>query len=94
MKKFLLSLTLLSVLSAAQAQTPSSTSPGANCTVFRNFDQFDEDFTTPSIYSDDDDVSLFYNTGEGALVENSGILGARSGSVISPAYLNSLDNEK
>jgi hypothetical protein len=93
MKKFLLSLSLMTGLLAAQAQTPSTSGPGSNCNVFRNFNQFDEDFTTPSIYSDDDDVSLFYNTTRGALVENSGLTGARRGSVISPAYLNSLDNE-
>jgi len=93
MKKFLLSLTLLSGFVAAKAQFPTTTTPAANCSVFRNFNLFNENFSTPSIYSDDNDVSLFYNFAEGALVENSGLSGPRSGSVISPTYLNSLDNE-
>ncbi len=93
MKKFLLSAALLTGIMAANAQTPTTTSPATNCNVFRDFNQFDENFTTPSIYSGDDDVSLFYNVPQGALVENSGITGARRGSVISPAYLNGLDNE-
>jgi len=93
MKKFLLSLALVSALLSAQAQSPTTSTPAANCTVFRNFDAFNEDFSTPSIYSKDDDVSLFYNQAQGALVENSGLTGPRAGSLISPAYINSLDNE-
>ena len=93
MKKFLLSLSCMSVFLATQAQFPTTTTTVTNCSVFRNFNQFNENFSTPSIYSNANDVSLFYNSTQGALVETSGITGTREGSVISPGYLNSTDNE-
>ncbi len=85
MKTFLLSTMLIFSGIVAQAQFPTTVTPATNCTVVRNFNTFDENFSSPSIYSDDNDVSFFWNGPAGALVENSGLT-VRQGSVISPAY--------
>lgn len=86
MKKFLLSLTgfICGLLSIAQSPTTVSASSG--CIIFKNFNSSDENFSSPSIYSDANDVSFFWNSGIGAEVENSG-LALRQGSLISPAYV-------
>lgn len=85
MKTFLLSAMLIISAIVAKAQYPTTVTPATNCTVVRNFNTFDENFSSPSIYSDDNDVSFFWNGPAGALIENSGLV-ARQGSVISPAY--------
>ena len=85
MKKFLLSaFTCLSFI-AAFAQYPTTQTNILGCSVFRNFNTSDEGFSSPSIYSDANDVSFFWNSVEGAEIENSGING-RTGSLISPVY--------
>ena len=85
MKKFLLSaFTLVSAL-AASAQFPTTSTNVTNCSVFRNFNTTDEGFSSPSIYSDANDVSFFWNQTLGAEVENSGLNG-RTGSLISPIF--------
>lgn len=71
---------------AASAQFPTTTTNVTNCNVFRNFNTSDEGFSSPSIYSDANDVSFFWNPTAGAEIENSGLNG-RTGSLISPSYL-------
>jgi len=73
---------------AANAQHPTFVSTATNCTVFRNFNTSDEGFSSPSIYSDANDVSFFWNPGAGAEIESSG-LAIRSGSLISPVFVQS-----
>ena len=85
MKKFLLSaITCLSAM-VALAQFPTTTTNVTNCNVFRNFNASDEGFSSPSIYSDGNDVSFFWNSTLGAETETSGLNG-RTGSLISPIY--------
>lgn len=86
MKKFLLPALLLSSVMTAHAQHPTIVTPANNCTVFRNFNTTDEGFSSPSIYSDGNDVSFFWDETAGAEIENSGLT-TRNGSLISPIYL-------
>ncbi len=85
MKKFLLSALTCFAAIAAIAQSPTTTTPITGCEVFRNFNTSDEGFSSPSIYSANDDVSFFWNPSLGAEIENSGLNG-RTGSLISPVY--------
>ena len=85
MKKFLLSaLTCLTCI-AAFAQYPTTQTNITGCSVFRNFNTSDEGFSSPSIYSSDQDVQFNWNPLAGAEIENSGLNG-RTGSLLSPAY--------
>jgi len=86
MKKFLLSAIAIASGIIASAQHPTFVTPATNCTVFRNFNTSDEGFSSPSIYSDANDVSFFWNQAAGAEIETSG-LAVRSGSLISPVYI-------
>ncbi len=85
MKKFLLSAFTCITTFAALAQYPTTTTNITGCSVFKNFNTTDEGFSSPSIYSDGNDVSFFWNQSQGAEIENSGVNG-RNGSLISPAY--------
>ncbi len=86
MKKFLLSaFTCLSAI-AAMAQYPTIVTSANNCNVFRNFNTSDEGFSSPSIYSSDNDVAFNWISTMGAEVESSG-LSTRTGSLISPIYV-------
>ena len=89
MKNFLLSAMILASGIAANAQSPTIVTAGSNCTVFRNFNTTDEGFSSPSIYSDGNDVSFNWNVGAGAEVENSGLT-VRNASLISPVYFNTV----
>jgi hypothetical protein len=64
----------------------------SDCNFIRTFDSTDEGFSSPSIYSDDNDVSFFWNSTSGALIESSG-LSIRQGSLISPVFLNTLNGQ-
>jgi Secretion system C-terminal sorting domain len=87
MKKLLL-IALICVLAlTAAAQYTTTVSPANNCNVFRNFNTSDEGFSSPSIYSDGNDLSFFWNAGAGAEIEASGFNGQRSASLISPVYI-------
>lgn len=88
MKKFLLLSFITTLAFTAAAQFPTTVVPSSNCTVFRNFNTSDEGFSSPSIYSDGNDVSFFWNAGAGAEIENSGLI-IRNGSLISPVYVQS-----
>jgi hypothetical protein len=56
--------------------------------VFRNFNTSDEGFSAPSIYSDANDVSFFWNAAAGAEIESSGLT-VRTASLISPVFVQS-----
>ncbi len=88
MKKFLLLTAIIGSGSLAVAQYPTIVATATNCTVFRNFNSSDEGFSSPSIYSDGNDVSFFWNPSEGAELESSG-LAIRAASLISPVYVQS-----
>ncbi len=91
-KATLLCYVCLSSASFLAAQSPTTVNPSAGCSFVFNFNSSDEGFSSPSIYSDDDDVSFFWNATDGALVDNSGISN-RDGSLISPIYPNSLNGQ-
>lgn len=85
MKKFLLSASLCVAGMVVFAQYPTTTINASNCSVFRNFNTSDEGFSSPSIYSSDQDVSFNWSPSIGAEIESSG-LATRSSSLISPIY--------
>ena len=86
MKRFLLIAIMITLGIAAIAQYPTIVTTATNCVVFRNFNTSDEGFSSPSIYSGNDDVSFFWNAGAGAEIESSGLT-ARSGSQIGRAHV-------
>lgn len=86
MKKFLLLGSMIVVGVALQAQSPTLVTPANNCSVFRNFNASDEGFSSPSIYSNSDDVAFDWNAVAGAEVESSGLI-IRSASLISPIFI-------
>ena len=92
MKKFLLSIFAIATALGSFAQFPTTITDVSTCVVFRNFNTSDEGFSSPSIYSGDDDVSFFWNQPAGAEIESSGLV-VRRGSLISPQYLNSEDDQ-
>ena len=85
MKKFLLSALTCLTFIAASAQFPTTQTNITGCSVFRNFNTSDEGFSSPSIYSSDQDVQFNWTLSAGAEIENSGLNG-RTGSLISPIY--------
>lgn len=86
MKKSLLFLLLLMAGMNAFAQNPTIVTPATNCIVIRNFNTSDEGFSSPSIYGGGDDVAFDWSLSAGAEIESSGLT-VRSGSLISPVYL-------
>ena len=86
MKKFLLIAIMIASGIWTMGQSPTFVTPSSNCNVFRNFNTTDEDFSSPSIYGDGNDVAFFWNQAAGAEIESSG-LAVRSASLISPAYI-------
>ena len=85
MKKFLLSAVMCIAGIAVFAQYPTTTVTATNCSVFKTFTTSDEGFSSPSIYSNDNDVAFNWNQSLGAEVESSG-LATRTASLISPIY--------
>jgi len=85
MKNFLLMALSAIIGIGAFAQSPTIVTPSVNCSVFRSFNTSDEGFSSPSIYSDGNDVSFNWNVGAGAEIENSGLT-VRNASLISPTY--------
>ena len=88
MKKILLLSTLILTAIAVNAQSPTGVSNANNCSVFRNFNNYHEDFSSPSIYSSPNDVAFNWDAVAGAEIENSQ-LGNRMASLISPIYVQS-----
>jgi len=87
MKKFLLLANMIIGVLAGYAQQPTTVSTSTDCTVFRNFNSSNENFSSPSIYSDANDVSFFWDSGTGSEIENSGLF-IRNASLVSPIYFN------
>jgi len=93
MKKiYLLASSFIFVSVFLNAQSPTTVIVSSDCNFIRNFNTTDEGFSSPSIYSSDDNVSFYWNAGAGALVENSGLVN-REGSLISPVFLNTLGGQ-
>lgn len=88
MKKILLLSTMILTAIAVDAQDPTIVSNANNCSVFRNFNTYHEDFSSPSIYSNPNDVSFFWDNAAGAEIENSELT-MRTASLISPVYIQS-----
>lgn len=84
-KNLLLSVVILTAI-AANAQFPTTVSNANNCSVFRNFNASHEGFSSPSIYSDPNDVSFYWDAALGAEIETSQLT-MRTGSLISPIYV-------
>lgn len=76
---------MVSTITMTHAQQPTTVSASSDCSVFRNFNNSNEGFSSPSIYSDATDASFFWDAGAGAEVENSGLF-IRSASLVSPIY--------
>lgn len=89
MKRFLLFAVLAGSGIFAGAQAPTTVTTVNNCNVFRNFNNSDEGFSSPSIYSDGSDLSFFWDAAAGAELETSGVNGTRSASLISPIFFQS-----
>ncbi len=90
MKKFLLATLMIATGIASIAQSPTIVTTATNCPVFRNFNNSDEGFSSPSIYSSSEDVSFFWNPG--AEIESSGLT-VRNGSLISPSYILTVEGQ-
>lgn len=89
MKKFLLFAIILTTAIASIAQSPTIVTASSSCSVFRNFNLSAEGFSSPSIYSDGNDLAFYWDGGAGAEIENSGVSGSRTASLISPVYVQS-----
>src|SRR5689334_7226807 len=81
--KTILTIVLLMSIQLLNAQSPTTSTPGSDCNFTRTFDASNEGFTSPSIYSSDDDVSFFWSGS--SLQETSGQV-VRDGSFVSPVY--------
>lgn len=92
MKKSLLFAIMLISGFVAFAQYPTVVTTATNCTVFRNFNTSDEGFSSPSIYSDNNDVAFNWNAAAGAEIESSGLV-TRGASLISPTYVQSVNGQ-
>lgn len=89
MKKILLlSMIIISGIIAC-AQSPTIVTPATNCFPYHNFNSSNEGFSSPSIYSDANDVSFDWNAVSGTEIESSGLT-VRAGSLISPVYMQSI----
>jgi hypothetical protein len=86
MKKSLLISVLAIITLNVLAQFPTTVTTANNCVIFRNFNTGDEDFSSPSIYSDANDAAFNWNSAAGAEIETSGLV-IRTSSLISPNYI-------
>jgi Secretion system C-terminal sorting domain len=89
MRTFLLSAAILFTGIVVQGQSPTTVTPATNCVVYHNFNSSGEGFSSPSIYAGQDDVEFNWNSTMGVELETSGLM-ARSGSLISPVYLQTI----
>jgi hypothetical protein len=78
---FLASTSLLS------AQSPTTVAPSSNCQVLEDFNTTSGDFRSPSIFTESDYTQFNWDSTNGYWIETSG-LATRSGSMISPVYIN------
>ena len=84
-----MSLLLIVASTLTLAQNPTTVSAASNCTFITDFDTDNKGFTSPSIYSDDNNTSFFWNSTVGAWIETSGLT-ERTASLISPVFINPL----
>ncbi len=83
--KTLLTIACLSGIQLVNAQSPTVVTVGTDCNFTRTFNTTDEGFTSPSIYSSDDDVEFNWT---GSLLQEASGLISRDGSFVSPVYAN------
>ncbi len=90
MQKFLLSAIIGFAGIAAAAQSPTVVTTATNCIVIHHFNATNEGFSSPSIYSNADDVAFNWSSSAGVEIETSGLT-VRSGSLISPVYMQAIE---
>jgi Secretion system C-terminal sorting domain len=86
MKKNLLLFIILVSGITIRAQSPTVVTNAPICTFFLDFNNSNEGFSSPSIYSNADDVGFNWDATAGVELETSG-LSVRSASLISPVYI-------
>jgi len=79
-------MTMLAFALITNAQSPTTVTAVANCSVSHTFNFSSEGFSSSSIYSDANDVAFNWNSTAGAESESSGLT-VRSASLISPGYI-------
>lgn len=81
---------LLFFSSIVSAQNPTTWIASSDCNFTYDFDSDDEDFSSPSIFSGDDDFTMFYDYAQGWWEETTTRMGEGNGetSIISPFYVN------
>lgn len=89
MKKILLCAVLFAAAFTASAQTPTTVTAVTNCNLYTNFTASNDGFSSPSIYSNADDVSFNWQSISGCQLETSGLT-VRTASLISPVYIQSV----
>lgn len=87
MKRILLMAVAVITGIAAGAQSPTTVTTVTTCRTFANFNATNEGFSSPSIYSDANDVAFNWTGTE--QVESSGLT-VRTASLISPIYIQSV----
>lgn len=87
MKRILLMAVAVTTGIAAGAQSPTTVTTATTCRTFANFNATNEGFSSPSIYSDANDVAFTWTGAE--QVESSGLT-VRTASLISPIYIQSV----
>ena len=92
MKKFYSFIISLLFVWSASAQSPTFVFSSSDCNFVQNFSLTNGGFSSPSIYSDDDDVSFYWVQAFSAFIETSGLTN-RTGSVISPVFLNTQNGQ-
>lgn len=90
---FLAVIALLLIGSTVRAQNPTSWTVSSDCNFTIDFNINDGGFSSPSIYSGDDDFEMLYDYTNGWWEETSGrIAGVGETSIISPFFINPADN--
>jgi hypothetical protein len=69
------------------AQSPTTVAPSSNCQVLEDFNYTSGEFRSPSIFTESDYTQFNWDSTNGYWIETSG-LSTRSGSMISPVYVN------
>lgn len=83
----------LSIISMTSlAQNPTFVFVSTSCNFVQDFTNDDGGFTSPSIYSDDNNTEFNWEISQNAWIESSGLT-ARIGSLISPAFINTLTGQ-
>ncbi len=80
-------LTCMSFLQVTIAQNPTTVDSSDECGVVQDFNNDMGDFSSPSIYSNDNDAPFYWYDTANAWIEDHGLV-ARSASIISGVYQN------